>query len=73
MATTLYCSFCGKRRDEVEMLLGSVGDAFICNECVETSLIVLGENGIPPFSRLVRANVMPFPERHRVHSRTSPT
>jgi ATP-dependent Clp protease ATP-binding subunit ClpX len=31
----LYCSFCGKEKDEVAYLV-SGSTVFICNECVET-------------------------------------
>jgi len=30
------CSFCGKRRDRVEQMIGSTMElSFICNECVD--------------------------------------
>jgi hypothetical protein len=32
----VYCSFCGKERDEV-LYLVSGPDVHICNECVETA------------------------------------
>jgi len=28
------CSFCGKVEHEVRLLIGGIGDACICNECV---------------------------------------
>jgi hypothetical protein len=33
-ARTLYCSFCGKRQDEVAKLIAGP-TVFICNECVD--------------------------------------
>ena len=37
---TLYCSFCGKSKEEVETLI--TGPAvFICNECVEISTEII--------------------------------
>jgi ATP-dependent Clp protease ATP-binding subunit ClpX len=31
----LYCSFCGKEKDEVVYLVAGSTTVFICNECVE--------------------------------------
>lgn len=44
--STLYCSFCGKSKEEVERLINGP-TVFICNECIETSLQVLIEENVP--------------------------
>ena len=36
------CSFCGKRKDEIETLI-SGGSAFICNECVDLCNEILAD------------------------------
>lgn len=36
------CSFCGRDRDKVDMLISGV-DAFICNECVERAMEIVAE------------------------------
>lgn len=35
----IYCSFCGKSSDEVKLVAGH--NAFICNECIELSRMIL--------------------------------
>ncbi len=40
------CSFCGKSQDEVERLIAG-RNAYICNECVELCLSVMGEDYLP--------------------------
>ncbi len=32
------CNFCGLTKDQVEFMVASPGDAFICNECIETCM-----------------------------------
>ncbi len=39
----LYCSFCGKSQHAVEKLIAGP-KVFICNECVDVCMGVLGEN-----------------------------
>ena len=44
---TLYCSFCGKSQHEVRKLIAGP-TVFICDECVELCLDIIGEEiGIP--------------------------
>ena len=38
----LYCSFCGKSQNEVRKLIAGP-TVFICNECVELCLDIVGE------------------------------
>lgn len=38
------CSFCKKTSDEVEILVASPDDIFICNECIRLCEAVLDEN-----------------------------
>ena len=38
----LYCSFCGKSQHEVRKLIAGP-TVFICNECVELCLDIIGE------------------------------
>jgi hypothetical protein len=40
---TLYCSFCGKSQHEVKKLIAGPA-TFICNECVELCIDIVGEN-----------------------------
>jgi hypothetical protein len=45
---TLYCSFCGKSQDEVEMLIaGAGGTAHICNECVDICNEMIADRNRP--------------------------
>ena len=39
---TLYCSFCGKSQHEVRKLIAGP-TVFICDECVELCLDIIGE------------------------------
>ena len=41
----IYCSFCGKRHDEVDSIIAGPNNIFICNECVGSSVEILIENG----------------------------
>lgn len=43
---TPRCSFCGKSQDEVERLIAG-RNAYICNECVDLCLSVMGEDYLP--------------------------
>ena len=40
------CSFCGKKQDQVERLIAGQG-AYICNECVELCVSILGDEYAP--------------------------
>ena len=42
MANTLYCSFCGKSQHEVDKLIAGP-TVFICDECVDTCVRVVGQ------------------------------
>ena len=48
---TPRCSFCGKNQDEVERLIAG-RNAYICNECVELCLSVMGEDFAPAHKQL---------------------
>ena len=39
---TLYCSFCGKSQREVRKLIAGP-TAFVCDECVELCMDIIGE------------------------------
>lgn len=39
---TLYCSFCGKAKNEVEHLIAGPS-VFICDECVELCVGIIAE------------------------------
>jgi ATP-dependent Clp protease ATP-binding subunit ClpX len=39
---TLYCSFCGKSQHEVRKLIAGP-TAFICDECVDLCMDIIGE------------------------------
>ncbi len=53
---SVRCSFCGKRQDQVERLIAGQG-AYICNECVELCISILGDDYTP----------MEEPELERTH------
>jgi ATP-dependent protease Clp ATPase subunit len=64
----LYCSFCGKKQEEVVRLLGAAKlGAFICNECVEGAVHQLAADKVAPFWRMALAermdNVVPLSRR----------
>ena len=40
---TVRCSFCGKHQDQVQRLIAGPG-AYICNECVQLCMGILGDN-----------------------------
>src|SRR5436309_11667586 len=44
---TLYCSFCGKSEHELRKLIAGP-TVHICNECVELSMDILGEDNKSP-------------------------
>ena len=48
---TPRCSFCGKSQDEVERLIAG-RNAYICNECVELCLNVMGDEFAPRSKQL---------------------
>ena len=48
---TPRCSFCGKTQDEVERLIAG-RNAYICNECVELCLKVMGDEFAPQQKQL---------------------
>lgn len=41
---TLYCSFCGKSQHEVKKLIAGPSTSYICNECVELCMDIVGES-----------------------------
>ncbi len=41
------CSFCGRRREEVGLLISSGVGAFICNDCVEAARQIVSQNLAP--------------------------
>lgn len=41
-----YCSFCGKRDDEVPKMIAGPASIYICNECVELSAQICVADGI---------------------------
>ncbi len=43
---SVRCSFCGKKQDQVERLIAGQG-AYICNECVELCVSILGDDYVP--------------------------
>jgi len=55
------CSFCGKRKEEVEVLIGGPSDTYICDECVKQCYDVLKETEEERGSFIV--DDLPTPER----------
>ena len=47
------CSFCGKTQDDVERLIAG-RNAYICNECVELCVNVLGDDFNPQAAKLMK-------------------
>ena len=41
------CNFCGKRQDQVERIIAGHGASYLCNECVEVCIGILGDEYIP--------------------------
>jgi hypothetical protein len=39
----IYCSFCGKANREAEVMLGGIGMAFICSDCVDLAVRAIAE------------------------------
>ena len=58
---TLYCSFCGKSQHEVRKLIAGP-TVFICDECVELCMDIIGEENN---SSLVKSrDGIPTPRRY---------
>src|ERR1700723_2442980 len=58
----LYCSFCGKSQHEVRKLIAGP-TVFICNECVELCLDIIGEENKSSLSK--SGNKIPTPKEFR--------
>jgi hypothetical protein len=44
--SSLRCSFCGSKRDDVQVLITNENDsAYICNDCVDVCIGIIEENG----------------------------
>ena len=41
---TIYCSFCGKNAEDLRRLLAGPNNVNICNECIDISVRILGED-----------------------------
>ena len=41
------CSFCGKNQDQVKRLMAGLGEANICDQCVELRHAELGDSPAP--------------------------
>jgi ATP-dependent Clp protease ATP-binding subunit ClpX len=50
----LSCSFCGKRSEEVKVLVAGPQDVFICNECVMTCVEILIDETLPSNVREIK-------------------
>jgi ATP-dependent Clp protease ATP-binding subunit ClpX len=42
-----HCSFCGKNQDQVKRLMAGLGEANICDECVESWHAKLDDSRAP--------------------------
>ena len=59
-----HCSFCGKKQSEVKRLFGEIRlAALICNECIESAVFQMHQDGIEPFCHMIQPNVLPFRRR----------
>lgn len=65
----IFCSFCGRLRQEVDKLIEGPNNVYICDECVEICHKIMGdENGIPQEADsmgakdLVSTDELPSPE-----------
>jgi ATP-dependent protease Clp ATPase subunit len=63
MTTHLYCSFCGKRSDEVALLIAGP-TVFICDECVDLCDIIVIEHRA--FRTMHPGDLGPEGERYRL-------
>ncbi len=43
-SVTAICSFCGKSQDDVRTMVSGPNGVFICDECVVTSLHIIGHS-----------------------------
>jgi ATP-dependent protease Clp ATPase subunit len=64
---TLYCSFCGKSQHELRKLIAGP-TVYICNECVELSMDIIGEDNESPLVKCATAS-----RRRRKSARSSTT
>ena len=46
MNKLLTCSFCGRDRWDVEMLIKGLDEAYICNECIDICNQIVAEHKI---------------------------
>ena len=61
---TIRCSFCGKHQDQVRRIIAGPG-AYICNECVQLCVGILGEGYDPveePSSQVAVPDAIPTPK-----------
>lgn len=65
----IFCSFCGRLRQEVDKLIEGPNNVYICDECVEICHKIMGdENGVPQEADimgakdLVSTDELPSPE-----------
>ena len=54
------CSFCGRRQDQVDKVIMGQGNTFICNECVEMCMGIIGEESVPTHKPLRQSSSSPF-------------
>jgi len=59
---TVRCSFCGKKQDQVDRLIAGQG-AYICNECVELCISILGDDYTPAQTPELEVTHHPLAER----------
>ena len=63
---TVRCSFCGKHQDQVQRLIAGPG-AYICNECVQLCMGILGNDAEPEEEEYVETLPDEIPTPREIH------
>lgn len=67
MAKSINCSFCGRSREEVKVLLSGLGNTHICDECVEQAKSVLDQNSGEQANAPADLGKVPKPHEIKAH------
>lgn len=67
MAKSINCSFCGRSREEVKVLLSGLGNTHICDECVEQAKSVLDQNAGEQANTPADLGKVPKPHEIKAH------
>lgn len=67
MAKNITCSFCGRGRDEVGLLLSGLGNTHICDQCVTQAKSVIDQNEEEVKNRPIDLGRVPRPYEIKAH------